>query len=423
MMQKKEHQRTLKKGYVLCAVMVAIAFCFSMGPILGTKALASEAKTVIPIGHLPHFTGAYGATQASFAFAQEDAIEWANSVNYVPGAELKLTWVDGGTNPVHSLGGFKKMIAERPKPVVIIGESTGIGTALVKWHAKAKVPDVEGGMSQAMIDPPSWTFCQPPPYASQFGAWVDYFLENIWKKKRPPKFAWLTWDNPFGRAPMTKEAEAYLKSKGIKIVGAEFIPNVPSNTIAQCMRLKESGADFTFGGMYPSALSVVLKDMEKLGMTGTITIGLSYACNLGELIKYVGPLANGVHITGINTLIDDWGKKCPMVLEMYVKKNRKGTNKWGYGNCWSKFAIAVEAVKMAAKAVGADKVDGTAVYDALVKMRNFDAWGISPPISYSKTRRVGMNSVDIQAIVNQRAVSKGLFPTPDLLPGGKDVPK
>jgi len=174
--------------------------------------------------------------------------------------------------------------------------------------------------------------------------------------------------------------------------------------------------------MYPSALSVVLKDMDKLGMTGKISIGMSYATNLNELVGYVGPLANGVHITSINTLVGEWPKKCPMVKEMYDKKNRTA-NKWGYGNCWSKFAIAIEAVRIAAEKVGPDKVDGQAVYDALASMNNFDGWGISPPISYSETRRVGMDSVDIQAVENETVVSKGYAMTPDMLPGGNDVPQ
>jgi branched-chain amino acid transport system substrate-binding protein len=398
----------MKKFAGSLAVMVLFTLCLS-----GSRVLGADKPTIV-IGHLPHFTGAYGATQAAFAPAQEDAIEWANSVNAVPGAKLKLTWADGGTDPAKSMAGFKKMVAEEPKPVVIIGESTGIGTALVKWHAEAKVPDVEGGMSLAMIDPPSWTFCQPPAYDAQFAAFVDYYLKHVWKGKEKPKFAWLTWDNPFGRSPMTKEAEAYLKSKGIAVVATEFIPNVPSNTTAQVMRLKESGADFTFGGMYPSALSVVLKDMDKLGMTGKLTIGMSYACNLGELVGYVGPLANGVHITGINTLVSEMAKKCPMVLEMYTKKKREGVNEWGYLNCWSKFAIAVEAVRMAAAEVGPAKVDGQAVYNALTRMKGFDAWGTSPPITYSETRRVGMDSVDIQVVENQKTISKGYFPVPKL---------
>jgi len=78
---------------------------------------------------------------------------------------------------------------------------------------------------------------------------------------------------------------------------------------------------------------------------------------------------------------------------------------------------------MAAEKVGPDKVDGQAVYDALVNMKNFDGWGTGPPISYSDTRRVGMDSVDIQAVENGNVVSKGFAMTPDLLPGGKDVPK
>ncbi|MBW1949685.1 MAG: ABC transporter substrate-binding protein [Deltaproteobacteria bacterium] len=405
-----------------CAWKVAILTVATAFLVLSASWAAAGDKAVVVIGHLPHFTGAYAATQAHYAPAQDDAVEWINRVNYIPGVELKLIWADGGTNPAKSLAGFKKMIAHKPKPVVIIGESTGIGTSLVKWHAKARVPDIEGGMSQAMIDPPSWTFCQPPPYASQFGAWVDYYLKYIWKKKTPPKFAWLTWDNPFGRSPMTKEAEAYLKSKGIQIVAREFIPNVPSNTASQSMRLRESGADFTFGGMYPSALSVVLKDMKKLGMLGSMTIGMSYATNLVELVNYVGNMADGVYITSIHPLVTEWEQKCPMVKEMYERNNRKA-NKWIYANCWSKFAIAAEVVKRAVQAVGPENVDGQAAYNALVGLRNFDAWGISPPISFSQTRRVGMDSVIIQTVENGQVVSKGFMATPDLLPGGKDVPR
>ena len=68
----------------------------------------------------------------------------------------------------------------------------------------------------------------------------------------------------------------------------------------------------------------------------------------------------------------------------------------------------------AAAEVGPDKVDGQAVYNALVNMKDFDAWGTSPPIGYSETRRVGMDSVDIQAVENQKTVSKGYFPLPNL---------
>jgi branched-chain amino acid transport system substrate-binding protein len=417
----KKEEINMKKKRRMAIFVTALVVCLAVFLGVGQTAYAGD-KPVIAIGHLPHFTGAYGATQAPFAAAQEDAIEWANSVNYVKGATLKLVWVDGGTDPAKSLAGFKKMAAGKPKPVVIIGESTGIGTALVKMHAKAKIPDMEGGMSLAMIDPPSWTFCHPPPYVNQFGAWVDYYLEHIWKGSGKPKFAWLTWDNPFGRSPMTKEADLYLESKGIEIVAREFIPNVPSNTTAQVMRLKKSGANFTFGGMYPSALSVVLKDMEKMGMSGKMSIGMSYATNLGELIGYVGPLANGVHITSIATLTDEWPEKSPIMHEMY-EKNKRTDNKWAYGICFAKFAIAIEAVRVAAEKVGPDKVDGQAIYDALTNMKNFDAWGTGPPISFSKTRRVGMDSVEIQAVENEKVVSKGYIMVPELLPGGKDVPK
>ncbi|RLC01051.1 MAG: hypothetical protein DRH90_17075, partial [Deltaproteobacteria bacterium] len=72
--------RKLAVSAIVLVLFLAVFFC------MGQAAYAGD-KPIIAIGHLPHFTGAYGATQAPFAAAQEDAIEWANSVNYVKGAE------------------------------------------------------------------------------------------------------------------------------------------------------------------------------------------------------------------------------------------------------------------------------------------------------------------------------------------------
>jgi hypothetical protein len=86
-------------------------------------------------------------------------------------------------------------------------------------------------------------------------------------------------------------------------------------------------------------------------------------------------------------------------------------------------SCAVEVIKDAAKAVGAKNVDGKAVYDALTRMKNFDLWGLGPPVSFSKSRRYGMDQVMIHRYENQKFKFVELYPTPELHPGGRDVPK
>ena len=138
------------------------------------------------------------------------------------------------------------------------------------------VPDLEGGSSVDFFKLPSATFSQPAPYVNQAGAFIDYFMAKIWKKKTKPKFSWLTWDHPAGRAPITPEVEAYIKSKGVEIVGAEFIPMVPTDMTPQLLRLKRKKVDVVYGCAYHNAYAVVLKDAKKLGLRRKFTIGCMY---------------------------------------------------------------------------------------------------------------------------------------------------
>lgn len=385
-------------------------------------ALAQKGKVKICIGSIPHMTGAYAAGQVGVNEAFFDTIKWANENNYIPGVELITTWADGGTDVGKSTAAFKKMIAETPRPVAILGHSTAVAIALKSWNLKEMIPLIEGGSSVDFFQLPSATFSTPPPYVNQAGAWVDYFMQKIWKEKRPPRFAWLTWDNPFGRAPITPEVEAYIKSKGIEIVGAEFIPPVPTDSTPQLLRSKNNKVDMVHGAMYHNALSVVLKDASKLGILGQFTIGMNFAITLPLLIEQAGPLANGIWQVSNFILEDELAAKAPRVLEIY-EKNQRTTVKFLYMYSVRETAIAIEAVKMAVEAVGAEKVDGKAVYDALCRMKNFDNWGLGPATTFSETRRYGQDQLIVYHIEDQKIKTVDKIPAPDITPGGKDVPK
>lgn len=380
----------------------------------------AQEKVKIKIGLIPHLTGAYAAVQAGANDTLADCINYANENNLIPGVELVGSWADGGTDVSKSMAAFKKLITETPKPVVIIGCGTPFSAALKSWHLKEMVPDVTGGSDLAFYRLPSATFSVSCPYQNQAGAFIDYFMEKIWKKKRKPRFAWLTWDNAAGRAPITDEVEAYIKSKGVDIVGAEFIPMTPVDMTTQLLRLKKLKVDVVYGCAYP--YGKVLKDMQKLGLHGKITVGLMYWVDPNLVIKMAGPAAEGVWQTGIMYTSDSWPTKAPIVEELYTKNKRRSLkNVYGNGVWW--VSVTIEAIKEAVKAVGAENVDGKAVFNALTTLKNFDNWGLAPPVSFSKTRRYGQDQVLIYHYENQKAKPIEFYPAPELIPGGKDVLK
>ncbi|MFC1821462.1 ABC transporter substrate-binding protein [Thermodesulfobacteriota bacterium] len=403
-------EKMIKKTFVVLMMMV-----FIVGFVC--HANAAEKKK-IAISMIPHLTGAYSGSFQGILEGFEDCIEYLNSINYVPGVELVMLWADGATDTAKTLAGFKKLLAEKPKPVAVIGCGTPFSLALKKACIKNKVPDLSAGSDDSFGFLPSWTFSAQLPYPNMAGAWVDYYLEHLWKdKSRKPRFAFLTWDNAAGRNFTTKNVKNYIKSKGVEIVSEEYIPIIPTDTTPQLMRLKQKKVDFTFGGMFFTTISVVLKDMQKLGMIDKIKMGYWWSAYPSLLIKKAGALANGIYFTNDRYWTEEISAEKGFVPWKIYEAKRKGKFAYNmyYAGGWYYPMLAAEAIRIATADVGADKVDGTAVYKALQKMKGFDVLGTSLPVSFGPERRFGItNQTLMSRIKGGKNEYLGAYPAPDL---------
>jgi hypothetical protein len=88
------------------------------------------------------------------------------------------------------------------------------------------------------------------------------------------------------------------------------------------------------------------------------------------------------------------------------------------------FDLYCEAIRRAVEKVGADKVDGSAVYDAVTSMKGYKPRLYHSTLSFTKTKLVGPDTAFMYQIQDGEliTVDKDLY-VPNLLPGGKDVPK
>jgi ABC-type branched-subunit amino acid transport system substrate-binding protein len=381
------HRRTLLSGLALM-----LAGGFAAAAAGGAQA---QDKTTIRIGQLVHVTGAFAAGMAGVPEGFLDGIEAANQHMDMPGFRLEGFNVDGGSDTAKSTEAFKLMTDGQNSIAVLVGASTPVDLALKVWNIRKKIPNITGGSDDELLKLPSYTFSVTTPYVNQVGAWIDYYMTEVWPKKnlnRAPRFAWLTWENAFGRAAITPNTIEYIKSRGIEIVGEEFIPLTPTDVGAQVLRLKEKGVDFTAGSMYHNALAVVLKEMDKNGLIDQIDIGMTYATNPEALMASAGKLSRNVHITGAFWNFPAWGERAPHYLEYYNKRSTP-PSQFGYAAGFSHALIAAEAVRLAAAEVGPANVNGEAVYNALQKMTGFDAWGIGPAHNFSETKRYSQDAV------------------------------
>lgn len=365
----------------------------------------AQGKVKLRVTQLMQFTGPMAGGQVGICEGYTDAVEAFNKYSPIPGAEIVSNCVDAGSDAAKGMAAFKQMSEGSDAVVAVSGQSTGIAIALKKWNIRKKIINLEAGVDDELLSLPSWTFSHSVPYVNTVAAWVDYYMANIWPKKklkRAPRMAWLTWDNAFGRSAITPKTIAYVKSKGIEIVDEEFIPLMPTDTGAQVMRMLEKGVDFTYGNGYHNAFAVVLKDMERFDAIDKIVIGIGYATAPNALIDAVSEggrkdLTRNTYMTRISRDISEWPVYAPRVWEIYKAKKRNVTDHT-YGMAFAQGLVTCEAVRLAAQKVGAAKVDGPAVYDAVQTIKNFDPYGIGPAISYSATKRYGRDSVFVQLL-------------------------
>ncbi|MFC1821457.1 ABC transporter substrate-binding protein [Thermodesulfobacteriota bacterium] len=408
----------MKTGILKKALMVLVMMVFVIG--LGSSAFSAE-KTKIAISAIVQMTGPYATSQVGIMEGNKDCIEYLNSINYVPGAELVYTWQDGGSDTAKSMTAFKKLVNSNPPPVANTVYGSAFSIALKKWHMKNKVPEVAASYSDSFQVLPSWTFVPMIPYPNMIGAWIDYYLKHIWKdKSRKPRLALMLWDTAGARGFATKEIKAFIKSRGVEIVAEEYIPLVPTDTSPQLLRIKEKKADFAWGAAYYTALSVVLKDMKRLGMMDQMTIGCPFWATPEQLVKLVPDLAEGLYFINDRYMHSETAKKKGHIPWKYFEKRhlaKLGTKIYTlYSLAWFYPWVEAEAVRIAAADVGPDKVDGTAVYNALQKMKDFDAGGLILPMSFGPKRRFGiLHQVMVNRVRSAKIQHLGVYPAPNLI--------
>ena len=394
-------------------VLLAIVF------LCGTWGNAgAQGKKTIRIGHIVHVTGGMAAGQFGLMEGFEDGLQYCNENMDLKGVKLQAVQADGGSEVAKAMAVFKQMTEGDDAIAVMVGEHTGVGIALKNWNIKKKIANIEGGSDDSFYILPSWTFSSGCPYVNQVGAWIDYYMSEVWPKKglkRAPRFAFFTWDIAAGRSIVTKNTIEYIKSKGIEYMGEEYVPMVPTDVSAQVMRLKQKEVDFTMGLMYHNALAVLLKEIDKQGLTDRIEVGMTYVNSAQGAVELAKETARNTYQTALFYETDDWMKMQPNVAAMWKKNKREKVRLYTYIMGFDRAAIAAEAVRMAIHRVGADKVDGQAVYESLTKMKKFSA-GTGPAHSFSETKRYGQDSVLIMRYNNNKVNFLKEIPVPNLTP-------
>ena len=282
--------------------------------LLAFSAGSASAADAIQIGHLATFTGPTSAVGKPYGQGVADAMSYINANGGINGKQLDYETVDYSYNAPRAVATYKKWMA-RKKPVAIQGWGTADTEALVRFVSKDKVFFMSASYSSHLTDPTGkskhtkaaapFNFFYGPSYSDGCRGLVQWASED-WKAKGgsgKPKFIHMGDNHPYPNAPKAACA-AYAEEIGFEVMNPIVYSLKPGDFKAQCLSLKDSGANYAYLANTSGSNISLLKSCSTVGVD---TQFLSNVWGWDEnAMKATGSVGNGlVWVVGASSWKDD----------------------------------------------------------------------------------------------------------------------
>lgn len=315
---------------------------------------AAVSAQEITIKTLDDLTGGTANLGVEFSAAKTDVVEWINANGGINGKKLKLESVDYGYKAPTAIMTYKRWTSEPTKPPLIFGYGTADTEALSAFVTTDKIPFLSQSFSAKLSDPTgkSGHVAHPTPYNFVYGPTYPDACRGV--------VAWAMKDwkarGQTGKPKLTYMADNYPSMMGYRDVclegatelGFEILPTIqyslkPGDFKAQCLTLRESGANYAFLANPGDSSVALLKSCATVDVKVRFLGGFySYS----ELtMKGAGNAANGVVIP---LHVTPWGANVPgMQTVKAVTKGKPRTTFYMANLCT--FFYAKEAMEWADK--------------------------------------------------------------------------
>jgi branched-chain amino acid transport system substrate-binding protein len=344
----------------------------------------AQSQDEIRIGACQPITGRFAFAGVNINAGLQDYITYANEQGLVKGKKLAYFYEDSGYDTDKAVATFKKIMAQY-SPVIMYGESTGLGKAIApELNGRYKVLYGSASFSSELADPKThpYSFLSGPTYSDMFGVLLEYIAKH--PKKGKPKVAFFYSDTEFGKDPIPW-AKKRAGELGIDVV-AEVVTKVGAvDVTTEVLALKKAQPDYViFQGYVLAPIPEVIRGARDHGLETTF-MGTFWSMDKG-IIDKLGPDAEGY--MGVNPYAY-WYDDAPGVVAMrkYNEKVHPAEAKYrpnSYIQGWFTGMIYVEAAR---RVVAAGKpVTGDNLKDALATIKDWDTGGLTGKVTFASNK-------------------------------------
>lgn len=248
--------------------------------IAATAAVAlalPAAAQRIPVGHLQDYSGATSDVGVPYGQGVQDTLAWVNATrNGVAGRQLAVSGFDYGYQAPRAIAQYQAWTG-RERVVAIQGWGTADTEALIGFVTRDRIPYISGSYSAALTDPAGkarpdskaapFNFFYGPSYSDAARALVQWAAED-WKAKGGqgrPKYVHMGANHPYPNSPK-EAAETLAREMGFEVLPAIVFALTPGDYTAQCLTLKNQGANYAYLGNTAGSNISVLRACQAAGV-------------------------------------------------------------------------------------------------------------------------------------------------------------
>ena len=383
----KKSKRQIIVGVVALALMLAVL------PIMSACAPEAPEAPVeggsLKLGFSICMTGVAAEKGSPMGHGKLDCIKYINEeLGGVEGYPIDVHWYDNGYDAAKAATIVKKLMDEGC--LFFTTNASKMMAASMEIANRAEFPGMASFSSPACTHPPKHIYAQMPDYGDDWGAFAEYYLDNIWDGEGKPKMALHLLNNPTGYGARDA-ARAGAEALGIEIVATEEHAATTISEIDSLTRIKGENPDVIFISSTPAPTATIIKNAQELGMLPGVTIACAHASFTKALVDLAGAdVAEGVY--GVIPAVA-WGDDVPGMAKMmeynktYHPEDEGNTD---YMISWAEALIDAEILRQAVKNAGYEVLAKGDVeswrateMEGFQKVKGFDVQGLHGPVDFT----------------------------------------
>jgi branched-chain amino acid transport system substrate-binding protein len=286
----------------LTAIAVAALLMVGGGALIPTHTLANPAqepgvtKKSILIGTSLPLSGvaaAYGA----IAYGTKAYFDYVNAHGGVYGRKLKLSILDDGYDPSHTLANVRNLVSNQGAFALVDVLGTANNLAARPFITSHKVPLIYPATGSSLMAHPlnKYTFAVQVNYTVEGKVLTDYAVKTLHAKKIGVFYQ----NDDFGKEGLAA-IQARAAKDGATVADAEPYELTQTDLSPQALKLKGAGVDAVITFAVPGPFITFVVTASKVGLKVPLlssTVALAYV-----IIKALGPLAEGLYFDAYGAL-------------------------------------------------------------------------------------------------------------------------